>query len=47
MNNEQIRLNQLSEGVIGCAYKVGSALGRGFLENVYENALAHAGLALA
>ena len=41
MTEEQMRLNELSERVIGCAYKVGSALGRGFLESVYQNALAH------
>jgi GxxExxY protein len=34
-------LNALSEKVIGCAYAVGNALGCGFLEKVYENALAH------
>ena len=34
-------LNSLTERVIGCAFKVGTTLGGGFLENVYENALAH------
>jgi GxxExxY protein len=34
-------LNKLSEIVIGCAYTVSNALGCGFLEKVYENALAH------
>jgi GxxExxY protein len=34
-------LNQLSERVIGCAYTVGNTLGCGFVEKVYENALAH------
>ena len=29
----------LTERVIGCAYTVGNALGPGFLEAVYENAL--------
>ena len=33
--------NQITEKVIGCAYKVGNALGCGFLEKCYENALAH------
>ena len=35
------RLNQITEKIIGCAYKVGAALGSGFLEKVNENALAH------
>lgn len=34
-------LDALTERVIGCAYTVGNALGSGFLEKVYENALAH------
>ncbi|HRI02418.1 MAG TPA: GxxExxY protein [Pyrinomonadaceae bacterium] len=34
-------LNLLSEKVIGCSYLVSNALGSGFLEKVYENALAH------
>jgi GxxExxY protein len=33
--------DKLTETIIGCAYAVGSALGNGFLEKVYENALAH------
>jgi GxxExxY protein len=33
-------LNALSEKVIGCAYAVSNTLGSGFLEKVYENALA-------
>lgn len=33
-------LNRISEKVIGCAYAVGNSLGNGFLEKVYENALA-------
>ena len=31
----------ISERIIGCAFKVRAALGHGFLEKVYENALAH------
>jgi GxxExxY protein len=34
-------LNALSERIIGAAYKVSNTLGAGFLEKVYENALAH------
>jgi GxxExxY protein len=33
--------NELSRTIIGCAMKVSSALGPGFLEKVYENALVH------
>ena len=33
-------LDALSEKIIGAAYKVSNALGAGFLEKVYENALA-------
>jgi GxxExxY protein len=31
----------LTESVLGCAFTVANALGAGFLEKVYENALAH------
>jgi GxxExxY protein len=37
---EQDRLNQITEKIIGFAFKVGNTLGSGFLEKVYENALA-------
>ncbi len=30
----------VTERIIGCAFKVHNALGQGFLEKVYENALA-------
>jgi GxxExxY protein len=33
--------NAITETIIGCAFKVSSTLGVGFLEKVYENALAH------
>ncbi|MCC6573795.1 MAG: GxxExxY protein [Planctomycetes bacterium] len=32
-------INELTERVIGCAFKVSNTLGPGFLEKVYENAL--------
>ena len=34
-------LHELSERIIGCAFTVSNTLGAGFLEKVYENALAH------
>ena len=34
-------LNEITKRIIGCAYSVGNGLGAGFLEKVYENALAH------
>ena len=34
-------LNDISEKIIGCAFKVSNTLGCGFLEKVYENALAY------
>lgn len=34
-------LNSLSEKVIGCCYTISNALGSGFLEKIYQNALAH------
>lgn len=33
--------NDLSERILGCAFQVMNTLGCGFLEKVYENALAH------
>ena len=35
------QFNPLTEKIIGCAYAVSNGLGSGFLEKVYENALAH------
>lgn len=35
------RSDALTEAVIGAAYDVANVLGAGFLEKVYENALAH------
>ena len=40
-SNSADEINKITETIIGCAYKVGNALGCGFLEKVYENALAH------
>ena len=41
MERSRADLDQITERVIGCAYAVGNGLGAGFLEKVYENALAH------
>ena len=37
----QSEMNELTERVIRCAFAVSNTLGCGFLEKVYENALAH------
>jgi GxxExxY protein len=37
---EQVRTNRLSGEVLKCAFRVSNMLGAGFLEKVYENALA-------
>lgn len=39
--NRLYERDALTERIIGCAYNVLNALGPGFLEKVYENALAH------
>ena len=41
MDADEGWLNEVSGRVIGCAYTVLNGLGPGFLEKVYENALAH------
>ena len=41
MEDERERIKDVAERVIGCAYTVSNTLGVGFLEKVYENALAH------
>ena len=38
---DENQMSQLTEKVIQCAFAVSNALGCGFLEKVYENALAH------
>ena len=40
-DTRRLELDQLTEKIIGCAFEVGKVLGNGFLEKVYENALAH------
>jgi GxxExxY protein len=41
MNTDDKRFDHITERIIGSAYKVANALGAGFLEKCYENALAH------
>jgi GxxExxY protein len=41
MNTDEHGFNTLTERIIGCAYDVSNGLGCGYLEKVYENALAH------
>ena len=41
MHTDEAGVNGLSERIIGCAFQVINTLGAGFLEKVYENALAH------
>jgi GxxExxY protein len=31
----------VTERIIGCAFRVANALGHGFVEKIYQNALAH------
>lgn len=40
-NDSAEQINKITETIIGCAYRVGNVLGCGFLEKVYENALAY------
>lgn len=40
MHTDTDARDPLSERIIGCAFRVANALGPGFLEKVYENALA-------
>jgi GxxExxY protein len=41
MDADEHRLNDITERIIRCVYVVANTLGNGFLEKVYENALAH------
>lgn len=51
MHGDESELNRLSKVIIGCALAVANMLGSGFLEKIYENALAYelrkAGIAVA
>jgi len=41
MSTDDLKLGGLSKRIIGCGFAVANALGCGFVEKVYENALAH------
>jgi GxxExxY protein len=41
MHTDEEMLNQVTERIIGCAFKVANVLGCGFSEKVYENAMVH------
>jgi len=41
MNTDEHGLEAVCEAIIGAAFQVSNTLGSGFLEKVYENALAH------
>ncbi len=41
MDTDEHRLNQITEKIIGCAFRIANELGCGFLEKVYENAMVH------
>lgn len=41
LETKTLTTSEISQKVIGCAYKVSNTLGCGFLEKVYEKALAH------
>ena len=40
-DEQMLRVNAITEKVIGAAFRVSNTLGVGFLEKVYENALFH------
>jgi len=40
VHTDEVELRRVSERIIGCAFAVANTLGSGFVEKVYENALA-------
>ena len=38
-DERRLKLDRITERIIGCVYEVSNTLGSGFLEKVYENAL--------
>ena len=41
MDLDKHRLNEITERIMKCVYKIANTLSNGFLEKVYENATAH------
>ncbi|MGH8711517.1 MAG: GxxExxY protein [Burkholderiales bacterium] len=39
-DERRLEINRITEKIIGCVHRVSNTLGSGFLEKVYENALA-------
>jgi len=39
-DEQRLEINRITEKIIGCVHNVSNTLGSGFLEKVYENALA-------
>ena len=39
-DDQRAEINRITEKIIGCVHHVSNTLGSGFLEKVYENALA-------
>lgn len=40
VDERRLKLDKITERIIGCVYKVSNTLGSGFMEKVYKNALA-------
>ena len=40
MSTDKRRFDDISKAITGCAFEVANTLGRGFVENIYANALA-------
>ena len=40
LTKDRVDINRVTDKIIGCVHRVSNTLGSGFLEKVYENALA-------
>jgi len=40
-DERRLELDQITEKIIGCCYRLGNSLGPRFLEKVYQSTLAH------